>query len=71
MKYIALLALALGVSSCAQTGDPSAGGLFGWSDSMYQSDMAAKDQHLQNVRQDTATQRARAAGVQRQIDSQR
>ena len=71
MKYMLLLASVLGLSSCAQTGDPSSGGLFGWSESMYNADMNAKRDHLGAIQEDTQQTRAESAGVQRQINAQR
>jgi hypothetical protein len=70
MKYIALLTVVLGLASCAQTGDPSSGGLFGWSEPMYKQDMNNKSAYLGDVRSDTAQQRARAASLQGQVNSQ-
>lgn len=71
MKHLLLLTVVLSLASCAHTGDPSDGGLFGWSSSMYQDDMNARQQHLNAIKQDTQHQRSEAAHVQRQIDGQR
>lgn len=70
MKSLAFLGIVLCLSSCAQTGDPSSGGLFGWSNSMYQADMNKKASYLKDVESDTDQQRARAARLRAQVDSQ-
>ena len=71
MKHLPLLTLAvLGLASCAQTGDPSSGGLFGWNENMYNQDMHRKATVLHDIQTDTDEQRAEAARLQRKVNSQ-
>ena len=65
-----LILLALGSSlllaSCETTGDPSQGGLFGWSEGKAQGRSAAMQQHLEDVNADTAYQRSRSRALEQQ-----
>lgn len=67
MKYLLLSLTALALSSCATTGDPSAGGLFGWSEQQYQQDMYQKRQYHNAIQADTARINNQAAGVRSQM----
>jgi hypothetical protein len=62
LSFLAAAAL----SSCQTTGDPGAGGLFGWSESKAQVRQQVLRQHLENVESDTAYQRRRAAQLEEQ-----
>lgn len=69
MKTTRLLlsVIALGtLASCQTTGDPSQGGLFGWSEGKAQGRQQDLKQHLNNVENNTAYQRDRAAQLERQ-----
>jgi hypothetical protein len=72
--YLLLSALSLGaLASCQTTGDPSQGGLFGWSENKAQTRQQILRQHLDNVEGDTAYQRRRAAQLEekkRQLENQ-
>ncbi len=59
-----LLAATLTLTSCETTGDPSQGGLFGWSSGKADQRSAALQQHLQAVDSDTAYQKGRAAALE-------
>ena len=62
-----LLATALGtLASCETTGDPSQGGLFGWSEGKAQGRQQALQQHLNYVEGNTAYQRDRSAQLEQQ-----
>ena len=59
-----LILLSLGalfvMTSCETTGDPSQGGLFGWSEGKAQGRSASLQQHLNEVNADTAYQKSRS-----------
>ena len=71
MKHLLALITIVGLSSCAQTGDPSSGGLFGYSPSMNQQIMNNKTDQLHATQADTDYQRSRAANLRNQINNQR
>lgn len=58
------LASTLLLTSCQTTGDPTQGGLFGWSSSKADQRSAALNQHLHDVDADTAYQKGRSAALQ-------
>jgi hypothetical protein len=58
------LAATLLLTSCETTGDPSQGGLFGWSSNKADQRSAALNQHLQDVDADTAYQKGRSAALE-------
>lgn len=66
----ALALVALCLSSC-YTGDPSEGGLFGWSPNRFNQRVDEKRQVLGGIQSDTARQRAEAARLERQINANR
>ena len=69
MKTTRLLlsAIALGtLASCQTTGDPSQGGLFGWSENKAQGRQQALQQHLNYVEGNNAYQRDRSAQLEQQ-----
>ena len=76
MKAIFSLFLLTGLtvlSSCATTGDPNQGGLFGWSESKAQNRQTNLQNHLQDVQQDTQDQQARTQQLENkkaQLESQ-
>lgn len=63
-----LILLSLGASilltACETTGDPSQGGLFGWSEGKAQGRSAAMQQHLNDVNADTAYQKSRSRALE-------
>ena len=63
-----LILLSLGttllLTSCETTGDPSQGGLFGWSSNKADQRSAALQQHLQDVDSDTAYQKGRTKALE-------
>ena len=54
------------LSSCATTGDPNQGGLFGWSQSKAEARKADLQNHLQDVQQDAQDQQARTQQLENQ-----
>lgn len=66
MNRLILLAAAspLMLASCETTGDPSQGGLFGWSSSKADQRSAALQQHLQDIESDTAYQKGRTRALE-------
>ena len=76
MKTISLfltLSAFAALASCATTGDPNQGGLFGWSESKAQARQANLQNQLQDVQQDTQDQQARTQQLERkkaQLESQ-
>ena len=52
------------LSSCETTGDPSQGGLFGWSEGKAQGRQQVLKQHLSDVEGNTDYQRDRAAQLE-------
>lgn len=68
MKHLFLcLLIASSCSSCAMTGDPSEGGLFGWSQSMSNERISAREQYNRSLQADTAAKRAEV----RRLEGQR
>ena len=63
--------IASSMTSCAYTGDPSEGGLLGWSSSQFNQRIDEKRQVLGGINRDTANQRAEAARLERQINASR
>lgn len=51
------------LSSCAYTGDPNQGGLFGWSQSMADDRIAAREAHLDALERENAYQRGRSSAL--------
>jgi hypothetical protein len=76
MKTIALLSLLTAfaaLTSCETTGDPTQGGLFGWSEHKAQGRQADLQNHLSDVQADTADQQAKTEQLERrrqQLESQ-
>lgn len=68
MKLLLALPIVCLLPSCAYTGDPSEGGLFGYSNSMFQDRANQKRGVINSIESDTARQRAEAARLQRRID---
>jgi len=66
MNRLILLSFAssLMLVSCETTGDPSQGGLFGWSSSKADQRSAALQQHLHDVESDTAYQKGRTRALE-------
>ena len=66
MHRLILLSLgtALLLSSCETTGDPSQGGLFGWSQGKADQRSAALQQQLQSVDSDNAYQQGRSRALE-------
>lgn len=58
------LSLPLLLVSCETTGDPSQGGLFGWSSSKAEQRSAALQQQLHDVESDTAYQKGRSRALE-------
>lgn len=69
MKHLfACMIIASSLSSCTMTGDPSDGGLFGWSQTMSNDRIAARDQYNRSVKADTAAKRAQARRLESQMN---
>lgn len=76
MKKIPALIMAavcaLVLPSCETTGDPTEGGLFGWSSSKFDQRIADKERTLNNIERDTYYQNRKADGLRSDIrDEQR
>lgn len=74
MKTIPVLCLAacvLPLSSCNTTGDPTEGGLFGWSESKFDQRIQQKENTLRGIENDTARQNYKAAGLRSNISQER
>ena len=65
-SFLLLAAACLTLGSCAYTGDPNQGGLFGWSQSMANDRIAAREQRLSQLENENAYQRGRTAELERQ-----
>ena len=52
------------MTSCETTGDPSQGGLFGWSEGKAEGRSAAMQQHLNEVNADTTYQKNRSRALE-------
>lgn len=59
----------LSFSSCETTGDPTQGGLFGWSESQAQQRAAARRAHLYHIEEDTAAQRRYSEQLEAEYDA--
>lgn len=69
MKHLLLASIGLvGLTSCEMTGDPSAGGLFGWSQSMSNERIASREAYRDDIQRDTAAKRAEARRLQNQMN---
>ncbi len=69
MKHLSLLLLAaasLSFSSCAYTGDPNQGGLFGWSQGMANERIAVREDRLSQLENENAYQAGRTQELERQ-----
>jgi hypothetical protein len=62
-----LAACALSLASCNTTGDPTEGGLFGWSESKFDQRINEKRHTLNNIEQDTYQQNRRASALRSDI----
>jgi hypothetical protein len=71
LSIFAVLGAAGLTTSCETQGDPTQGGLFGWSENKYQQREAAKVQHLHAIEADTAAQQRRANSLSGQVDTER
>jgi len=67
MNRFLLLAVAssgLLLSSCAYTGDPNEGGLFGWSQSQADDRLNAREARLRQLERENAYQRGRTSALE-------
>lgn len=74
MKHLSLLLLAAAaasLSSCAYTGDPNQGGLFGWSQPMANQRIAAREQRLSELENENAYQRGRTQELEYQASKKK
>ncbi len=55
-----IAALSFSLTSCQTTGDPAAGGFFGWSEHKSNQRISERQMVLDELRADTARQNARA-----------
>ena len=60
LQLFLALAFAACLTSCETTGDPAAGGFFGWSEEKSNQRIYAKENELYGIQSDTARQRSRA-----------
>jgi len=58
-------------SGCETTGDPTQGGLFGWSETKSNQRLAEKEYHLRGIEADTARREERNAQLRRQVEWER
>ncbi len=70
-RTLTLLLAVVGLSACETTGDPYAGGLFGWSSKKYDQRIQEKDTRLRGIQSDTADQNRQAASYRSQNAQQR
>lgn len=61
-----LCATAALMTSCAYTGDPNQGGLFGWSQPMAEDRLAAREAHLRHLENENAYQRGRTSALKQE-----
>jgi len=66
-----LLAVAALLVGCETTGDPTQGGLFGWSESKYRAREAEKVHTLRTIEADTASQKKRANSLSGSVEEER
>jgi hypothetical protein len=67
MKLLSFsLLAAAALSSCAYTGDPNQGGLFGWSQGMANDRIAVREQRLAELERDNAYQAGRTQELEHQ-----
>lgn len=72
MKHFFLLILgAVSLSSCAYTGDPNQGGLFGWSQGMANDRIAVREQRLQQLERENAYQQGRTQELEYQASKKK
>jgi hypothetical protein len=71
LPLLAISATLLGLSSCAYTGNPNEGGLFGWSQSMADDRIAAREEHLEDIERENAYQRGRTSALREEEAYQR
>lgn len=64
LRASVLFAAALALVSCETTGDPSRGGLFGWSEGKAHQDTVAMRRHLDDVEADNAYQQGRRRALE-------
>jgi hypothetical protein len=63
-RLLLLLSLTALLGSCAYTGDPNQGGLFGWSQTMADDRIAAREQRLNQLDRENAYQRGRTDALE-------
>ncbi len=63
---LAALAASLLLSSCETTGDPTQGGLFGWSQGKANQRISAREQHLSDLENENAYQRGRTQALEQE-----
>lgn len=66
MKRLSLFLVTAALSSCAYTGDPNQGGLFGWSQGMANDRIAVREQRLADLERENAYQRGRTTELEYQ-----
>lgn len=74
MKQLSLLLLAvaaLASTSCETTGDPTQGGLFGWSQSKANDRIYVREQRLAELERDNAYQRGRTEELEYQASKKK
>lgn len=72
MKPTLLFSLiAASLSSCAYTGDPNQGGLFGWSQGMANERIAVREQRLAELERDNAYQQGRTQELEYQASKKK
>lgn len=72
MKHLTLLLLtAASLTSCAYTGDPNQGGLFGWSQGMANDRIAVREQRLSQLENENAYQRGRTQELEYQASKKK
>jgi hypothetical protein len=72
MKHLCIVLLAAAsLSSCAQTGDPNQGGLFGWSQGMANDRISVREQHLRDLERENAYQHGRTQELEHQASKKK
>ena len=64
LLLLAISATSLVLTSCETTGDPSQGGLFGWSQNKADQRIDERQQRLQQLQQDNAYQAGRSSALE-------
>ncbi len=71
LSQLTLLASVVSLVGCETTGDPSQGGLFGWSQAKADQRIYQKESELYRLQSDTERQQRRSSSLRSTYDSMR